>query len=528
MTVAIQRRRGTTSQHSAFSGLQGELTVDTSKNTVVVHDGATLGGHPLALESVVSGLSGGVSSHVGATSGVHGVSGDVVGTTGAQTLTNKTLTSPVVNSPVVNSPTISDPVINGAAFNPSAAARSICGTAYHSLLGIVCPPSFERKAWDSKDLTNGIPTGMTFSRPSTATYFDAAGVMQSAASGALRHDFDPATGEYKGWLLEGQATNLLLYSQDYSNASWAVINSCSKSSSRITATQTLSAVYQTFSISAASVSRCFWARIAKTSTSSRMQLTGYCGGGTTIQKSITVSATTGSVISLSSGATGGCIDKGKEWLVWISFSDNGTNNSAFLEIFPDTVSGVNYVDVNGTQAEVGAYPTSYIPTTSAQVTRAADSLSIATSAFPFNAAEGTLYVEAITNASSVCPSGTHETLASLNDGSSSERSLLRRTTTTAYIDAVMVDGGVTQVNLNAGSAAAFSVARAAYAYKLNGCAEDMNGGAVVTDTSATIPTVTTLNVGSDWLGSFPFNAHIRHLAYFPRRLSNAELQLLTK
>lgn len=51
MSKAIQRRRGTTAEHAGFTGLVGELTVDTTKNTVVVHDGVTAGGHPLAKEN---------------------------------------------------------------------------------------------------------------------------------------------------------------------------------------------------------------------------------------------------------------------------------------------------------------------------------------------------------------------------------------------------------------------------------------------------------------------------------------------
>jgi len=48
MAFAFQRRRGTTSQHSAFTGLLAELTVDTDKEVVVVHDGSTAGGFPLS------------------------------------------------------------------------------------------------------------------------------------------------------------------------------------------------------------------------------------------------------------------------------------------------------------------------------------------------------------------------------------------------------------------------------------------------------------------------------------------------
>ena len=48
MAKRLQHRGGTTAQHSTFTGAVREVTVDTDKNTLVVHDGATAGGHPLA------------------------------------------------------------------------------------------------------------------------------------------------------------------------------------------------------------------------------------------------------------------------------------------------------------------------------------------------------------------------------------------------------------------------------------------------------------------------------------------------
>ena len=48
---ALQLRRGTTAEHSAFTGLVGEVTIDTDKDTIVVHDGVTAGGIPLAKSS---------------------------------------------------------------------------------------------------------------------------------------------------------------------------------------------------------------------------------------------------------------------------------------------------------------------------------------------------------------------------------------------------------------------------------------------------------------------------------------------
>jgi len=52
MTTAVQRRRGTTAEHAGFTGLLAEVTVDTTKDTLVVHDGAQAGGFPLAREDL--------------------------------------------------------------------------------------------------------------------------------------------------------------------------------------------------------------------------------------------------------------------------------------------------------------------------------------------------------------------------------------------------------------------------------------------------------------------------------------------
>lgn len=54
MATILQLRRGTTTQHNAFTGALGEVTVDTTKDTVVVHDGTTVGGKPLATEAYVT------------------------------------------------------------------------------------------------------------------------------------------------------------------------------------------------------------------------------------------------------------------------------------------------------------------------------------------------------------------------------------------------------------------------------------------------------------------------------------------
>ena len=52
MAKRVQRRRGTTAEHSTFTGADGEITVDTTKDTAIIHDGAQAGGYPLAREDL--------------------------------------------------------------------------------------------------------------------------------------------------------------------------------------------------------------------------------------------------------------------------------------------------------------------------------------------------------------------------------------------------------------------------------------------------------------------------------------------
>ena len=56
MAIQIQLRQGTTTEHNSFTGAVGEVTVDTVKKTVVVHDGTTVGGTVLAKVSEVPSL----------------------------------------------------------------------------------------------------------------------------------------------------------------------------------------------------------------------------------------------------------------------------------------------------------------------------------------------------------------------------------------------------------------------------------------------------------------------------------------
>tara|TARA_R100000353_G_scaffold53097_2_gene42426 strand:+ start:145 stop:1059 length:915 start_codon:yes stop_codon:yes gene_type:complete len=65
MAKLLKLRRGTTSQHSSFTGAEGEATIDTTKDTLVVHDGSQAGGRPLAREDMSNVSSSSITGRLG-------------------------------------------------------------------------------------------------------------------------------------------------------------------------------------------------------------------------------------------------------------------------------------------------------------------------------------------------------------------------------------------------------------------------------------------------------------------------------
>lgn len=82
MAKRLQSRRGTTTEHNTFTGALGEVTVDTTKDVIVVHDGATVGGFPVAARANADGTISLIKKD-----------GTSAGTINALGLFNNTLTS---------------------------------------------------------------------------------------------------------------------------------------------------------------------------------------------------------------------------------------------------------------------------------------------------------------------------------------------------------------------------------------------------------------------------------------------------
>jgi len=106
MSTTLQLRRGTTAQHSTFTGAVGEITVDTDKDTAVVHDGSTAGGFPLAKATDNTTLDT-TSIEVTNLKAKDGTSaGSIANTTGVVTLASSVLTTADINGGTIDGTTI--------------------------------------------------------------------------------------------------------------------------------------------------------------------------------------------------------------------------------------------------------------------------------------------------------------------------------------------------------------------------------------------------------------------------------------
>jgi hypothetical protein len=170
----------------------------------------------------------------------------------------------------------------------------------------------------------------------------------------------------------------------------------------------------------------------------------------------------------------------------------------------------------GAQAEAGAFATSYIPTTTSTVTRSADAASITGSLFSqwYNQSEGTFVAKV---------SARNGHIVNVNDTTANNRIAIF-----GQISMYAAVAGVAVVNQSIGVTTDNVPFGVALAYATNNFAGSLNGGALSTDTVATVPTVTQLTLGRDQGGSSCINGHIRSVNYYPARLADFQLQALTE
>jgi hypothetical protein len=284
---------------------------------------------------------------------------------------------------------------------------------------------------------------------------------------------------------------------------------------------------------------------AKANTRTRIYV-GIAEGTTFVRQGNAVfdlsAGTVGFVSTGGGGATGGSATitaVGNGWYrCTYTLTLGGTDTTVFSDLnLVSTGTTINYTGdgtsglfIWGAQLEAGAFPTSYIPTTTTALTRAADVASVNTLSPWYNASAGTLYAEY--NIPFALTSGVSPRLAALvgaGGAAVDELPLFLSQASGRAASANAFTGAVNAGRIDASASfAANTTTKATYAYASNDRAVTTGGSSPTLSTAAyTIPTVTTLRLGQDGGGTNNINGYLRRIAYYPRRLSNAELQALT-
>jgi len=186
------------------------------------------------------------------------------------------------------------------------------------------------------------------------------------------------------------------------------------------------------------------------------------------------------------------------------------------------------------QLELGAFATSPILTTGAAATRLADVASITGTNFSsfWNQTEGTIVIAA--SRDTLIPSGVFPALLYVSDGTGAERFLCGGVrsgipSNRVYFDSR--DNNVQQFDISTVLAKydmpLSTLNKRGLAYKVDDIAASPNGEAVDTDNTATIPSVTRMDIGCNFLGASQWGGHLQSLTYYAKRLPNATLQSLT-
>jgi hypothetical protein len=378
------------------------------------------------------------------------------------------------------------------------------------------------------------PIPITGLRASSATYTNRAGTIVSASNDILRVDYTYTTSG--SLLIEPQRTNNVLFSEDLTNANWVKTNVTASSNSivspngtqdadTLTATAT-TGQHQVQNGSHASGS--IMASIfAQKGTISSFQIFS----GVNSQAFTNFNLDTGTVGTSGSLTLGSIQNIGNGWYrcnTFITASAGSTirwalvssDSASYGESW--TTSGTESIYLWGGQVEVGAYPTTYIPTTTASATRVADACSKTGISDLIGQTEGTLFVEVnVTNWE------TPNRVLAISDGTSNNRVVIIIGTPQRFRVLATV-GGAAQVDMSSLSLTN-GIHKVAIAYKQNDFAFYVDGVQAGTDTSALVPTCTDVYVGKiEQASAAQFLGNgINQAAIFTTRLSNAELVQLT-
>jgi len=375
-------------------------------------------------------------------------------------------------------------------------------------------------------------------RASTKYITNKAGILVPVASGILGVDY--ANDAEGAALVEPAATNLLLRSEEFDNASWLKLASATVSGNTEVAPNGTSTA-DTINLADVSESRVqqstglalnttytfsiYLKNISLTSGQTfRIQINAFQAAPNDLFAAATVDLFNGTVVYSQAGTAGtGFIGTGSASIVpllngWFRVSVTATRGSGGTTsggVQITRTAGSRSFYAWGAQLETGSVATSYIPTTTAAVTRNADVISKTGVSGFIGQTEGTIYAEVDLRANSNLG-----TILSLGPNATTYIAILKRANNTIGFE--VLNSGV-QANISSATVSS-GVFKIAAAYSSNDFVLYVNGAQAATDTSGTVPTVSQVTLGAYPNNSFNLNDRIRAAAIIKTRALNQKLQ----
>jgi len=212
----------------------------------------------------------------------------------------------------------------------------------------------------------------------------------------------------------------------------------------------------------------------------------------------------------------------------ITWTQGAADTSFVFLIYPSDADNDVVVDLDGTssifvwgaQVETGPIATSYIPTTTASVTRPKDDITLGSASSLIGQTEGTLYVEVDWRAGQI------QYLLDINDNNLNRVIIFVSGNLTMFLRA----DGADIVNQGVSASGFSGIQKIAFAYKTDSFELYRNGSSISSSTSgslAALGTLTDIDLGQGLGAAYQANMHIRAVALYPKRLSDAEAQALT-
>lgn len=397
-------------------------------------------------------------------------------------------------------------------------------------------------------MSTALPGSISVTRAlATATVVSAAGLITTANADTARIDYDPVSKVRLGLLVEEARTNLVLQSSAFDAASWTKIRvqpfgsgsvvdatispDGTQNADKLVEDATASNSHQLVqTISGTTNTDAYTFTIfAKKDTRSHIDLAVFEGTSFTRNASCLFDLTAGTAgsVVVAGGATAvsSIKDYDNGWYrCSISVTLGGSNTNIQLRVRLAIASGFTYsgngtsgLFIWGADLERGAFPTSYIATTTVGVTRNADAVTASNFSDWWRSGAGAAVVRIRPSTiSGIRPAlqfddGTANNIIALRGNAANPELYVKATTDQAQIDA--------------GTIVANARYRLAGAWATNDCAASFNSGTSVLDGTATIPVATQARLGSD--GTNYLNGHIEAVEYYDQRMPTSTLQVLS-